>query len=205
MRDIVMTTTTLTYDYESRGGSPPVGQALENPTPSPTIAFSYTDYNAVDQTAFLQSIVVDDQITVNGVVWTITAVQQQTNNAIFTRDPNISALPYGVTNFEFSQSGGVGNLISVTVTDANEGTTIATNGLLFSIQFVSVQTGDYHGIFSLVDDSAGEINLFTMRPAMQYISPGAIYQMNGHSFGNLTVKNIPKGSSFTIEYSAQGV
>jgi hypothetical protein len=202
-----MAITTLSYDYESFGGDPPAGCCYQTTSQPNLVLFSYTDNQAVpvDQTTFLQSVVVDDQITVNGVTWIITAVQQSTDSVTFTVDPAVDAPPLGASDFSFSQAGQAPNITSVTVTDVDEGTTIATNGLLFSVQFVTAQSGDYHDTFSLVDDSAGEVPLFSMHPAVQYISPGAIYPISGHPFGNLTVKSIPQGSSFTIEYSPQGV
>jgi hypothetical protein len=91
-------------------------------------------------------------------------------------------------------------MTTYTVTEADVGTTIATDGVLNSVQFETPQTGDYHDTFALVDDSYGEINLFTIRPGLNGISPGVVFPI-GTAYVNLTVKDIPIGSSFIVDYT----
>jgi hypothetical protein len=91
-------------------------------------------------------------------------------------------------------------MTALTVTEADVGTTIANNGVLDSVQFETPSTGDYHDIFSLVDNSIGEVNLFTIHPAIQYITPGVVFPI-GTAYVNLTVKDIPAGSSFIVNYT----
>jgi hypothetical protein len=193
-----MALTVLSYNYAAQSNQPPSGTCNQSQSTPQYVSFSFTDANSVDQTAFLQSVVVDDQITVNDVVWTVTAIQLKGSNVQFTVDPGMTAPPYGVSEFIFSQSGSP--LTQYIVTDVDIGKTIATNGVLFDITFMAPQTGGLHDTFSLVDDSYGEFPLFHIQPAAQYISPGTVFSMNGHHFGNLTVKDVPGGCQFKVEY-----
>jgi hypothetical protein len=91
-------------------------------------------------------------------------------------------------------------MTTYTVTEADVGTTIANDGVLNSVQFETPATGDYHDTFSLVDDSFGEVNLFTIRPSLNGIAPGVVFPI-GTTYVNLTVKDVPIGSSFIIDYT----
>jgi hypothetical protein len=91
-------------------------------------------------------------------------------------------------------------MTTLTITDADIGTIVLNNGVLNSVQFETPQTGDYHDTFSLVDDSVGEVSLFTIHPAIQYISPGVVFPIRT-AYVNLTVKDIPIGSTFIVDYT----
>jgi hypothetical protein len=193
-----MALTVLSYNYMSQSNQPPSGNCNQSQSSPQYVSFSFTDANSVDQTTFLESVVVDDQITVNGVTWTVTAIQLKGSNVQFTVDPAVNAPPYGICDFSFSQSGE--SLTQYIVTDADIGKTIATNGVLFSITFLTPQTGGLHDVFSLIDDSNGEFPLFNIHPAVQFISPGTVFSMGGHHFGNLTVNDVPAGCQFEVVY-----
>jgi hypothetical protein len=196
-----MTATVLSYNYAAQSNQPPSGNCNQSQSTPELISFSYTDNNGVDQTAFLQSIVVDDQIACNGITWFVTAILLKGSNVQFTVDPGETAPPYGVNDFTFGEITTTGE--QYTITDADLGNMIATNGNLKSIQFVTPQSSDPHDSFTLVDGSIGETPLFSFHPALNGFPPGTVFPMHYHPFGNLKVKEIPVGSSFIIEYDTQ--
>jgi len=94
-------TVVLSYSYEAQSGQPPNGKAYHSSGSLSLLAISYTDADGVDQTNFLSQVAVTDQITCNGVTWTVGGVQLRGSNILFTIDPPQAAPPYGPTQFTF--------------------------------------------------------------------------------------------------------
>jgi hypothetical protein len=92
-------------------------------------------------------------------------------------------------------------MTQVTVTEAELGQVIATDALLNGIAIETVPTG-YRDYFTLVDEEMGyEIQLFNIDPSTSGVGAGTVLMSDGAIyFKNLTLKNIPAGSSFQIDY-----
>jgi hypothetical protein len=104
-----MTATTLSYNYSSQGGGaqPPSGACYQSTGGNiGNVSFNNVDNNSNDNTTFFSNVHVGEQITVNGVAWTIQTIQLRTANILFTVTPAVAATPYGVSDFIFGQSGG---------------------------------------------------------------------------------------------------
>src|SRR5262245_19984792 len=94
-------------------------------------------------------------------------------------------------------------MTTVTLTSADRNNTIATDGTLTAIRLIDVPT-QYRSLFSLVDDSVSTgvpRQLFHIDVSTSYASSGHAFLTNGNIlFGNLTVRDIPEGSKFEIDY-----
>jgi hypothetical protein len=99
-----MAQTTFNYDYQAQGGQPPNGKCYQSSGALALVSVSNTDNDGNDNTAFLTGVTVNDQISCNGVVWTVTEILIKGSNVQFTVDPPSAAPPYGVTAISFGQS-----------------------------------------------------------------------------------------------------
>lgn len=195
-----MTVQTFVYNYAQNANQPPSGNINQGSSALDTVSVSFTDSDGTDNTNFLSTQVeVNDTITLNDVVWTITAITLKGSNVAFTVTPTVAAPPFGSVQVTFTTAE-AGTDEARQITSDDVGVTIAQNGVLNSVTFVTPSTGDYHDTFSLVDDSFGEVNLFTVHPAMNGISPGVVFPV-GTSFVNLTVKDAPMGCVFAVDYT----
>jgi hypothetical protein len=92
-------------------------------------------------------------------------------------------------------------MTQVTVTEADIGTVIATNSMLNKITLVD-GSSEYRSYFTLIDAIEGyEKTIFNIDPSTSHVGPGTNL-MDGGSvyFENLTLKNIPAGGSYELEY-----
>src|SRR3954468_12242629 len=109
-----MPITTLSYNYAAQQGNqePASGACLQGVAAKLNeISFSFIDANAGDNTAFLSAVVAGDQISCNGVTWSIEDATLRSDNVLFSVDPAQIAPPQGVkTDFGFSQPTGGGKL-----------------------------------------------------------------------------------------------
>jgi hypothetical protein len=126
--------TVLSYDYQSQGGQPPNGKCYQSSSALAQVAFSYNDAVFNDNTTFLNGIAVGDQITANGVTWTITAAQPKGSNIVYTVEPAVAAPPLGTTSFSFGQTDpNKGTAVTVTIpageTESNS-VDLSTGGLM---------------------------------------------------------------------------
>jgi hypothetical protein len=96
----------------------------------------------------------------------------------------------------------VDTMTAYSITKAEEGTTIANNGVLNTIHFKTPPSipGDW---FTLVDDSSGSDRvLFNMQTSSMPFSSGTdIMTGGGIPFVNLTVRSISFGSQFDVDCS----
>jgi hypothetical protein len=92
-------------------------------------------------------------------------------------------------------------MTQVTVTEAELGQVIATDAMLTGITIETVPT-EYRGYFTLVDEDLGnEIQLYNIEPSTSHVSVGTVLMAGGSiPFKNLTLKSIPVGSSFQLDY-----
>jgi hypothetical protein len=96
---------TLKYSYHSHGGIPPVGFCYQ--TASEVLLFHYKDAETNNNMTFLQAVAIGDTISVNGVTWTILAIEPPKGSAFrFTVTPAMPAPPYGDMAFTFDRTGG---------------------------------------------------------------------------------------------------
>jgi hypothetical protein len=93
-------------------------------------------------------------------------------------------------------------MAQVTVTEAEIGQVIATNSMVHEITLVTVPT-DYRSYFTLTDTSQGvEREVFNIDPSTSHVGAGSVLLADGSVyFENLTVKNVPAGTSFLIDYT----
>jgi hypothetical protein len=92
-------------------------------------------------------------------------------------------------------------MTQVTVTEAELGQVIATDSVLTDVVIVTVPT-DYGSYLTLVDDSLGQEKvILNVNISISHVSIGSDLLSNGSVyFENLTLKSIPVGSSFQIDY-----
>jgi hypothetical protein len=84
----------------------------------------------------------------------------------------------------------------VTVTDADVGQEAATEGVLEGIVMLTAPTQYDNDYFCLMD---GDVILFNIHVATSAIGPGSVLLADGTiSYQKLTLKSIPKGSSFEL-------
>jgi hypothetical protein len=188
--------TAFNYDYEFSGGQPASGKCFQTQSSPGLVAFNYTDADSNNNTAFLQAVAIGDQITCNGVTWTVDSITPKGSNVQFAVIPAVIAPPTGVTSIDFEH----GQDNSITVTKEDGGTTVATNGILLSIYF-KTPPSDYNDWFWLVDDSQQpEVTLYCVHIGSSGF-PSQSYLLQGGNipFGNLTVKSISAGSEYTLE------
>jgi uncharacterized phiE125 gp8 family phage protein len=94
--------TTFNYNYAAQGNQPPSGQCNQSQSSPEQISFSYTDADSNDNTAFLSGLGEGDQISANGVTWTVENATFRGSNVLFTVAPAVIAPPQGVlTAFSF--------------------------------------------------------------------------------------------------------
>lgn len=85
-----------------------------------------------------------------------------------------------------------------TLTEAEVGTVLGTDGILAKIVMTAPPTGYDDGYFCLAD---GEKVLFNVHVSTTHISVGSELLSNGLIlFKELTLKSIPKGCTFDIEF-----
>jgi hypothetical protein len=85
-----------------------------------------------------------------------------------------------------------------TITEAEVGTIIATDGILARVTMITSPTSYDDDYFSLTD---GTSVLFNIHLTTSHIGAGSDLLSNGLVlFKELTVKSIPKGATFEIEY-----
>src|SRR5262245_7518086 len=91
---------------------------------------------------------------------------------------------------------------TITITDTDLGQTVATNGILNNIKMVAAPH-EYRSYLTLVDTYFGfENEIFNVDPTTSGVSADSFLMSDGGMpFGSLIVKNIPKGSSFEIEFT----
>jgi hypothetical protein len=92
-------------------------------------------------------------------------------------------------------------MTQVTVTEAELGQVIAMDAMLNEIIMETAPT-EYRSYFTLVDEDQGfELSIFNIDPTTSHVGAGTILMSGGAiSFKNLTLKSIPAGSSFQIDY-----
>jgi hypothetical protein len=87
--------------------------------------------------------------------------------------------------------------MQVSIGEADLGTVIATDGILNGVQFETSPT-EYNVPLTLVD---GDRQLVHIDVSTSYVHPGTDLLLNGNlAFANLTVKSLPLGSTFIIDY-----
>jgi hypothetical protein len=88
------------WNYLDAGGTPNVGEARHSGN-SRTISISYTDDDAGDRQAEIDSLFAGARIEINGFVWTITAAVPDVGFSALTVTPTVKAPPFGVGEFTF--------------------------------------------------------------------------------------------------------
>jgi hypothetical protein len=96
------------------------------------------------------------------------------------------------------------------VDDSLRGKTIDKDEFLNGIKLVNLPTDTYDPeYFCLVDDSAGggaELRIFSVHIATSTARPGHVFLTGANiPYGNLTVKSIPAGSLWELEYGPEVV
>lgn len=89
-----------------------------------------------------------------------------------------------------------------TITDAEVGTEVATDGVLDKLVLTTVPTAYSDDYFCLTDGDGG-VALFNMHVQTSHVSAGSILMNNGAvAFKSLFVKSVPVGSVFDYELGA---
>jgi IPT/TIG domain len=90
-------------------------------------------------------------------------------------------------------------MATITVTDADVGNTIESDGVLTDIKLLTVPTIYTNDYFCLTDKDTGRA-MFNMHIASSNVSAGSVLLANGRGiFKELVLTSIPPGSSFEIE------
>lgn len=98
-----MVSFTAPWDYQVSSGAPPAGKAYQN-SPRTTLQINKLDHNAVDQTASLNLLTVNDTINCDGVTWTINSASLAGGIYTFGITPNTAASPVGVSNITLNHT-----------------------------------------------------------------------------------------------------
>ena len=105
----------MRYDYQSNSNQPPNGKCYQSSTAPQLLSISYTDADGNDNTALLQAVAINDLISCNSVLWTVTAMTPKGSNIQFTVDPAIAATPYGVTDIGIGTEALPANVLEVII------------------------------------------------------------------------------------------